>query len=227
MACERGGAVRHRAAPLLRSTALILPLLLTSLGPAQAAQKPIRHGMGSPPAPSLFFDREHAAAIESAARRLPISSAQASGRLTLESLVYWGPEDWTVWIQGKKWTEQDTAIRSTPTNDVIPVPLTNDLEPPGITIDTDFPATRRAEPMQEPKVNTENQLDIVIPAKAGIQGTGDRPLNEKNLSNETTAPFRILSVGPDYVVLTARLRSGQWTAPTRLSPMQSVDLVGE
>jgi len=57
--------------------------------------------------PSLFFTDGELARIEEAVRALPASKRMhAKHLLHLGSIVYVGPENWVVWLQGDKWTPE-------------------------------------------------------------------------------------------------------------------------
>lgn len=58
-------------------------------------------------AASLFYSPQEIWQIETALRReQPALLTQAKHVLHCGSLVYVGPDQWTVWLQGEKWTPQ-------------------------------------------------------------------------------------------------------------------------
>lgn len=58
-------------------------------------------------APSLFFTEEETAAIEEdLARHAQDFRARDAGLLSLESVVFYAPDRWTLWIDGEKWTPE-------------------------------------------------------------------------------------------------------------------------
>lgn len=76
---------------------LFLFLLLTS-----------QTGWASPPeAPSLFFTEEEIKAIEAEIAARPQDFFQKNQkRIHLDSLLYYGPDQWTLWLESEKWTPQ-------------------------------------------------------------------------------------------------------------------------
>lgn len=75
--------------------ALFLGLVLLAV-PARAAET----GNGS-----LFFTSDETRAIEEAVRRAPPTRAgNAAGVVHVGAILYYGPERWTVWLQGERWT---------------------------------------------------------------------------------------------------------------------------
>ncbi|MDD4615829.1 MAG: hypothetical protein PHW76_01750 [Alphaproteobacteria bacterium] len=54
-----------------------------------------------PPQASLFLTPQEEHEAEMLARRL---SPPGKGDLHLGAVLYYGPEDWTLWLQGEKWT---------------------------------------------------------------------------------------------------------------------------
>ena len=51
------------------------------------------------PSSSLFFTVDETAAIDALARK-----AGASSDIHLGAVLYYGPDDWTVWLQNERWT---------------------------------------------------------------------------------------------------------------------------
>lgn len=57
--------------------------------------------------PSLFFNSQEIKAINEQVRSLPPSQSTLSRHLVhLDSILFFGPNKWTVWMQGKKWTPE-------------------------------------------------------------------------------------------------------------------------
>ena len=54
--------------------------------------------------PSLFFTPEEAATADSLSHRAPAESDDRNIRLG--AVFYYGPHDWSLWLQGKLWTPQ-------------------------------------------------------------------------------------------------------------------------
>ncbi len=57
---------------------------------------------------SLFFTPEETQAIASLAQTEPRKSEQSAspgyGDISLDAILYYGPHDWTIWLQGEPWT---------------------------------------------------------------------------------------------------------------------------
>jgi len=54
---------------------------------------------------SLFFTNEEMEIIESiAAKNPPQNTAPERGAISLGAIVYSGPDNWTIWLQGERWT---------------------------------------------------------------------------------------------------------------------------
>jgi hypothetical protein len=65
------------------------------------------HAQTAPQAssPSLFFTNDEIGRIETLAAKTPaVEPAAEQNTVTLGAIVYAGPNDWTVWLQGKRWT---------------------------------------------------------------------------------------------------------------------------
>ncbi len=58
-----------------------------------------------PPARSLFFTNEESAQI-SALQAKETAGRSDDGDIHLEAIMYYGPGDWTLWLQGMRWTPQ-------------------------------------------------------------------------------------------------------------------------
>ncbi len=62
------------------------------------------------PATSLFFTAEEVQAIKASETATPyeVDHAQANDGMPrtiyLDAVMYYGPEDWTLWLQGERWT---------------------------------------------------------------------------------------------------------------------------
>lgn len=82
-------------------------------------------------APSLFFTQDQRAQIDEEVRKTPPDiAARARHLLHLSSIMYFGADNWTLWLQGKRWTPSTTdpnvTIRSvTPTDVRLSVKLQN------------------------------------------------------------------------------------------------------
>jgi hypothetical protein len=59
-------------------------------------------GNGAPQA-SLFFTPQEAHEAEVLAQRLAPAGV---GDIRLGAVMYYGPDDWTLWLQGEKWTPE-------------------------------------------------------------------------------------------------------------------------
>jgi len=56
-------------------------------------------------ASSLFFTPEEVATIKSEAAKQPtLFALEEKYKLTLQTIVYYAPDDWTVWLQNRAWT---------------------------------------------------------------------------------------------------------------------------
>lgn len=88
----------------------VLCLFVVSVGSAQA-EAPVAIAPGSAPT-SLLFSPEALALIEAATRRRPGSAPDQSSRplkrpalapaaIHLSAIVYHGPDDWRVWLNGR------------------------------------------------------------------------------------------------------------------------------
>lgn len=75
-------------------------------GPAQAKSLP-----DAPlPAPSLFFAPDEARAIEGLQKDLPLATAERCADLiTLDSLLFFGTENWTLWLNGQRLSAQSPS----------------------------------------------------------------------------------------------------------------------
>lgn len=62
--------------------------------------------------PSLFFTAEEVQTIEALKAAQPIS-VDESGDVHLGAVFYYAPDDWVLWLQGKRWTPdtQDESLR--------------------------------------------------------------------------------------------------------------------
>lgn len=57
--------------------------------------------------PSLFFSNEEMVRIGAEVQKKPhLFSALGKHQLHLGSILYYGPNAWTVWLQGEKWTPE-------------------------------------------------------------------------------------------------------------------------
>lgn len=61
---------------------------------------------GQPPQ-SLFFTADESAAIARLVDNMKPEHQDASG-IHLGAVMYYGPEDWTLWLQGTKWTPESS-----------------------------------------------------------------------------------------------------------------------
>ncbi len=77
----------------MKETLLFLLCLLAAC-PSYAAND-------GPPRTSLFFTPQEANAASILAPRAP---PEAEGDIHLGAVLYYGPDDWVLWLQGKKWT---------------------------------------------------------------------------------------------------------------------------
>jgi hypothetical protein len=85
---------RRRITVLSRITIFIL-LAAVTVTPSQAQESSGR------PQTSLFFTPQEAHDAETLAQRI---SPPGRGDIRLGAVLYYGPEDWTLWLQGEKWT---------------------------------------------------------------------------------------------------------------------------
>ncbi|MDD3182025.1 MAG: hypothetical protein PHD48_04375 [Alphaproteobacteria bacterium] len=74
-------------------TCLLMCLLTLGNGAAQAR------------APSLFFTQEERLRIDEEVRKNPPDAAvRAKHLLHLSTILFFGTDDWSIWLQGEKWT---------------------------------------------------------------------------------------------------------------------------
>lgn len=59
----------------------------------------------APPQASLFFTPQEAHEAEMLAQKL---TPAGQGDIHLGAVMYYGPHDWTLWLQGEKWTPETT-----------------------------------------------------------------------------------------------------------------------
>lgn len=79
----------------MRKFYLLLCLIVLS-GPLYAAENSL-------PQTSLFFTPEQTRQAESKARQ---NAPAGSADIHLGAVFSYGPDDWTLWLQGEKWTPQ-------------------------------------------------------------------------------------------------------------------------
>jgi len=70
--------------------------VIGAFAPAQAQETGL-------PQTSLFFTPQEAHEAETLAQRL---APAGRGDIHCGAIFYYGPKDWTVWLQGKKWTPE-------------------------------------------------------------------------------------------------------------------------
>jgi len=69
---------------------------------------------------SLFFTPDQIERIENEVQKNPqLLSTQSQHLLHVESILFFGPDNWVVWIQGEKWTP-DTRRDNISINAVLP-----------------------------------------------------------------------------------------------------------
>lgn len=73
--------------------------------------------------PSLFFMQEERAHIDREIQKNPPdASSRAKHILHLGSIIYFGPENWSIWVQGEKWTatteQRDIKVLAVTQNEV-------------------------------------------------------------------------------------------------------------
>ncbi|MDD5585947.1 MAG: hypothetical protein PHY92_03195 [Alphaproteobacteria bacterium] len=79
--------------------ALVLASVFSFLSPVLAQTPP------QAATPSLFFNSEELNRIEAAVNKTePNGDAAKQEAVTLGAVVYYGPKNWTVWLQGERWT---------------------------------------------------------------------------------------------------------------------------
>lgn len=61
--------------------------------------------------PSVFFSPEEVHRIESEIGKEPRGEEEKQRTLTLDSILYFGPQKWTVWLGGEKWTPETKHAR--------------------------------------------------------------------------------------------------------------------
>ena len=74
---------------------LFLILTLFFFSPAQAVES------GGVPQTSLFLSPQEAYEASLLAQKIP---PERHGDIHLGAVMYYGPDDWTLWLQDKKWT---------------------------------------------------------------------------------------------------------------------------
>jgi hypothetical protein len=106
---------------------------------------------------SLFFTADEAQKIETLAAQQSSSTA-AAGDVQLGAVFYYGPDDWVLWLQGRKWTPESHS------DDVRVLDVTPDAVRLSINSASGAPQDVRLKPHQTYRLATGD----VVEGSAGL-----------------------------------------------------------